>query len=76
MSTKKEFQEIFEKLDYHQAWGKRIYWINHTKSLEFKIKSYEEIREKYEKQVERLIEMIKRNKHLLTAKAIREVIEQ
>lgn len=74
-STKREFQEIFEKLDYHSAWGKRIYWINQTKSLEFKIKSYEEIREKYEKQVERLIEMVKRNKNPLTAKAIREVIE-
>jgi hypothetical protein len=53
------------------AWTKRIYWINQTKSLEFKIKSYEEIREKYEKQIERLVCMIKKNKYQLTAKAIR-----
>ena len=33
VSTKREFQEIFEKLDYQLAWGKRIYWVNHTKSL-------------------------------------------
>lgn len=76
LSTKREFQEIFEKLGYQQGWGKRIYWINQTKSLEFKIKCYEEVREKYEKQVDRLIDMIKRNKHPLTARAIREVIEQ
>lgn len=58
------------------AWGKRTYWINQTRSLEFKVKCYEEVRETYEKQVERLIEMIKKNKNLLTAKAIRDVIEQ
>jgi len=40
------------------------------------VKCYEEVRETYEKQVERLIEMIKKNKNLLTAKAIRDVIEQ
>lgn len=40
-STKREFQDIFDKSNYHTAWSKRIYWINQTKSLEFKIKSYE-----------------------------------
>jgi hypothetical protein len=39
-STKKEYQEIFEKAGYGVAWKKHIFWINQTKSLDFKIKSY------------------------------------
>jgi hypothetical protein len=33
------------------AWGKRLYWTNPTKSLDFKMKNCEDIREKYEAQI-------------------------
>lgn len=56
------------------AWGKRVYWVNQTRSLEFKISSYEDIREKYDNQVERLVQMIRKSKTQLTAQAIREMI--
>ena len=73
-ATKREYQEVFEKLGYGAAWSRRIYWINQTKSLEFKLKTYEEIREKYEGQMERLLTMLGRLKHPLTADLIKDLI--
>lgn len=32
---------MFDKAGYSTAWSKRVYWINHTKSLDFKMKTYE-----------------------------------
>lgn len=75
ISTKREYRDFFEKYHYQLAWSKRIYWINLTKSLDFKMKNCPDIREKYEKQIERLVSMIRRNKLPLTAQAIRETIE-
>lgn len=61
---------MFEKVGYGTAWSKRVYWINHTKSLDFKMKTYQEIKITHEKQVERLVEMIHRTKCSLTAEEI------
>ena len=66
---------MFSHSGFENAWSKRVYWINFTKSLDFKIKMNEDIREKHENQVERLVTMIRKNKNaLLTAAAIREYI--
>ena len=42
--TKDEFHKIFDKNGFEQAWSKRVYWVNFTKSLEFKMKINEDIR--------------------------------
>ena len=36
--------ELFQKKGYGSAWNKRIYWVNFTKSLDFKIKMSDDIR--------------------------------
>ena len=63
---------MFNENGYSLAWGKRVYWVNYTKSLEYKMKISEDIRDKYENQIERFIGMIRKNKKpLLTAESIR-----
>ena len=67
---------MFEGVKYYQAWAKRVYWVNHTKSLDFKIKIREEIKQVYDSQIERLVEMTKKNKYILTAESIKTVITE
>lgn len=74
-STKREFRELFLRHRHEPAWSKRIYWTNHTKSLEFKMKNCHDIREKHEGQLHRLVAVIRRNKRPLTAQDIRETID-
>jgi hypothetical protein len=59
---------MFNERGHGQAWSKRVYWVNFTKSLEFKMKVHEDIREKHESQIDRLTAMVRKNKKpLLTA---------
>ena len=68
---------MFCAAGYETAWNKRVYWINHTKSLQFKMKLHEEIKEVYDKQIERLTDMTgKNNGRLLGAEEIRHYIVQ
>ena len=50
-STKREFREMFLRHCCEAGWGKRIYWTNPTKSLDFKMKNCDDIRQKYEAQI-------------------------